>query len=128
MMDRFKQLRNGFKLPGYGVEFSRRGFKLSRRRTLWDHVSYYAERQPLLFVGALLVTAFVLVLVMRSLFGEEGEHDQGSGHHESHSTQGVGATEGQVQRSQVPSETMRSGESSTPGAAYEFDQQSITPG
>ena len=128
MMNRIKQLRNGFKLPGYGVEFSRRGLKISRRRTLWDQVSYYAERQPLLFVGALLATAFVLVLVMRSLFGGEDEHAHGSGHHEGHSTKGVGATEGQVQRSQAPSEALRSGEPSTTGAAYEFDQQSITPG
>jgi hypothetical protein len=125
MMNRFKQFRNGFKLPGYGVEFSRRGLKISRRRTLWDRVSYYAERQPLLFVGALLVTTFVLVLVLRGLFGEE---DDGSQRNGEYSTGGVGATEGQVQRSQMPTEALRSGESSTTGAAYGFDPQSITPG
>jgi hypothetical protein len=125
VMNRFKQLSNGFKLPGYGVEFSRRGLKISRRRTLWSRVSSYAERQPLLLVGALLVTAFVLVLVLRSLFGEEDDDAQ---HNGEHSTRGVGATEGQVQRSQMPTEALRSGEPSTPGAAYEFDPQSITPG
>lgn len=129
MMNRFKLPRNGFKLPGYGVEFSRHGFKLARRRTLWDQMSHYAERQPVLFVAALLVSAFVLVLVMRSLFGEDEEPNDHSGHEvERSSRQGLGATEGQIQRSQVPSETLRSGESSTAGAAYEFDPQSITPG
>lgn len=128
MMNRLKQLQNGFKFPGYGVEFSRRGFKLSRRRTLWDRVSHYAERQPLLFVGALLVTAFLLVVVMRSLFGGEDESNHRSGHNTGRSSQGVGATEGQVQRSPAPSEKLHSGEPSTPGAAYEFDPKSITPG
>ncbi|RIK42378.1 MAG: hypothetical protein DCC55_09085 [Chloroflexi bacterium] len=128
MLNRFKLPRNGFKLPGYGVEFSRRGFKLSRRRTLWGQISHFAEQKPLLFVGAVLATVFLLVLVMRSLFGESNDRYHHSDNQAERSAARMGATEEQVTRSQPSATALQSGETTTTGAAYGFDQQSITPG